>query len=907
MAVNNQQQRVGSDASALTAARGRRFYYGVNVAVMVALTACLVIVINWIASVQYKRYDVANSGLYGLSDRTKKIVAELPVKDITLTSIYTSNEKGKDRDTYLPRVRDLFDELEAQGKGIKTQNLADDEAKRKLIESVQGKYSGQGSQHKEAIELARTKWGELSEKLHADSEQFKKLTGKGSWLGGFSPFATTLRDIKTDLEEIQQAQQEVDNLVGSTMALPRYDEAGKKIKEANEKVKGHLEGAKKWLAELDNATAGLRDSKSDFAQKTLAGLEKINKESDELKKIIGNPDDTSVPEDPKPVLQAYTKQVGRLTAALSEETNRVKEFVDKNPAIRGYYLWTVQVNPLVRIELLQILAMSRQTLMQVDQQIRMVLSGDQPKDVLQNAIRQLRELSGEVTQNLSAWDETIRKLLAEFGKIDDASRAVLEQAKNGKLFEAELAAIQEVEAKFSSLPEMKTEDIATKFEQDNLVVIETPDQVKVIDFDTMWPKAEAMPGASMNEDDADRRVFNGDAAVAAALLTLGHKNPFATVILTAFEQQPPEGQQRMMPPRTGPIPLAQLSKLRERLEQANFKVKDWNLTTGEPAPAPEPDTKAIYVFLTPPGATPNNPFEQPNPNEKKFGEAEIEQVRKVLTQENARGVFLASYLWPQRSFFQPLPTSYAYDKYLKEEWGVEVQFGNRVIRGIPAKNKPDVRAYEVSVVRWNWMRLNSFNSDNPIGAPLRSRRVLMTDVCPVQPVAKDKKPEGVDTNWVLAVPGSTGRSEFWADSDIVSLISQIQGPKSDGTVLKSDKAMEPPFSVILTSENEKTKSKIVVYGTSMSLIDEYMDRRVPRLGEEGKISFDPPPRENGDLFINSVYWLADKPDLIGAGPVIAPPIEAISSKGRVVLKVLAFGWPLVVLVAGGFMMLVRRK
>jgi hypothetical protein len=39
-----------------------------------------------------------------------------------------------------------------------------------------------------------------------------------------------------------------------------------------------------------------------------------------------------------------------------------------------------------------------------------------------------------------------------------------------------------------------------------------------------------MPGTPPGEDDAERRVFNGDAAISSALLTLGHKDPFATVI-----------------------------------------------------------------------------------------------------------------------------------------------------------------------------------------------------------------------------------------------------------------------------------------------------------------------------------------------------------------------------------------
>ena len=65
---------------------------------------------------------------------------------------------------------------------------------------------------------------------------------------------------------------------------------------------------------------------------------------------------------------------------------------------------------------------------------------------------------------------------------------------------------------------------------------------------------------------------------------------------------------QMQRPNTGPIPLSQMATLKDRLEKANFTVKEWNLgATGENAtkgpPAPDEGTQAIYLFL-PPAETP---------------------------------------------------------------------------------------------------------------------------------------------------------------------------------------------------------------------------------------------------------------------------------------------------------------
>jgi len=630
--------KAGEDRSALASARTRRVYYGANVFLMTALAVAIVVVLNWVATAQSRRIDVASAGIYGLSDRTKKIVNDFPGKEIMLTSIYTSNERDKARDKYLPRVRDLFDELESASRKVKVRHLAGDDEKRELIERVQGKFAGKSKDYREAVDLAREKWQALEPWLTQTAQQFNQMAANKAWLADFFTFAKISAELTRDIEDLQQARKEVDEAVGG-FGLPRYEQAKRKIEEANNRIKGHLDDAQKWFADLVKTQGVLSDPKGAFAVETERKLAEMKTLAAGLREIAGDPSDETVPDDPAPVLQAFSRQAGKLNAWLTQEISRVDEFADKNKAISSHRLWTVQVDPIMQMELLGILGLTQQNLMQWDQQIRQILLSNQPKDVLQSAVRRLRKVAGDTRQNLAAWEQSIRGFLGAWQKIDETSSGILEKARKEELFATPLKDLGEVESKLKGLPELKLEDVASKFEQDNIVVVETQDQVQVVDFDSVWPRADTSPMMAIDED-TERRVFNGDAAIGAAILSLAHKEPFATVVLVSFEPTPamPQG-----PRSLAPIPVSELSKLRERLERANFKVKEWNLASDDKAPDPEPNTQAIYVFLPPAEPPQPNPFQRMPQEQKQFGEAELAKVREVLAKENAR----ARPSWPR--------------------------------------------------------------------------------------------------------------------------------------------------------------------------------------------------------------------------------------------------------------------
>jgi hypothetical protein len=74
------------------------------------------------------------------------------------------------------------------------------------------------------------------------------------------------------------------------------------------------------------------------------------------------------------------------------------------------------------------------------------------------------------------------------------------------------------------------------------------------------------------------------------------------------------------------------------------------------------------------------------------------------------------------------------------------------------------------------------------------------------------------------------------------------------------------------------------------------------------LRLDPPPRENLDLFVNSLYWLQGQSQWIARGPVPVPRVEAIEAGELTALRVFVWaGWPALVFAPGILLWWIRRK
>jgi hypothetical protein len=292
----------------------------------------------------------------------------------------------------------------------------------------------------------------------------------------------------------------------------------------------------------------------------------------------------------------------------------------------------------------------------------------------------------------------------------------------------------------------------------------------------------------------------------------------------------------------------------------------------------------------------------------------MEKIKKVLA-DGGRGIFLSLVYYTSPIPYMPSP-EYDYAEYLESEWGIDVEYQQRVVKGVIDPDHPD--RFGITFRDWAYMQLSSF-TDHPIGKPLRNRRMLMTEVVPV--VRSDNVPEDVKIEAVLEVPANA--TDYWAEKDVMRIMEALQTGDEDSTFTKSDEALNPPFSVILAASKGDSGaaetqpageaagsdvSRIVVIGTGRALEDDYLSRRVMRFeGKQQRFATDPAPTENLDLFVNAIYWLAERPDLIAAGPADIQIVEHMDSSTRSSLYFVTLGWAAAVLMAGVVVFIVRRK
>jgi hypothetical protein len=918
MAVNNETSMTSTV---------RRLFFGANVVVVVLLATAVLIGVNVIGRSPKlsARKDLAGGlSAHRVSERTKGILAQYP-DELTITTIYTSDEPDSDRKEYLPRLQDYLSELAEVKRNIKVQHLHSGNERAELRQRIQGKFGEAAEKYKEAVAANDQIWTNLDgivKNLHALSKE--QLAG-GGWLSRFSALANIEAVLRKDIEEMEENRRAVNDLVRGE-GIPRYQEANTKIKSTNDAFKQHLEATQTWMRETDKLVKVLSQADSEFAAKSRENLGVLQGLVLNMRKAVGNAADRDAPADPVAMIKEYGKAANALSRWLFDEHNRVSAFIKDNPGLEQHPHWIVrvQVGGLFEqnLPLHELLENTATQLSETVEAVRRVVADPSKVDelTLKNVAMQLRQNTGQVEKTLAVWTKNVGALLDDVGTIDEKSRQFLERGVSGELFQAAVPATQpgseagppqsiitqltDSNARIDALPKLEIDQIADRMKEDNIVVIETAKSVRIVPFDEVWAAA-APDAAPMGEERPKlHRVFDGDRAISSTIDTLMASKKVATVIITAFESEPPPQMRQMQRPNTGPIPLSQMATLKDRLEKANFTVKEWNLgATGENAtkgpPAPDEGTQAIYLFLPPAETPPPNPMMQQAPPPG-FGPEQLEQVKAVLA-SGARAIFLAFADAMPRRPWDP-PASYAYADMLREDWGVDVKFDHRVIRGVRDSKRPD--HFNIDIVQWSFMPLNNF-TDHPIGAPLKARRLLMAEVCPVIKTAT--LPEGVKVSPVLEVPASA--QDIWASSDISQIFKGLREGLRDSSFTKGKDVMDKGFSVIAASENEKTKGKIVVMGMGFSFIDAFLSRPVPRLEAKKAVtlSTDPPPTENLDLALNSLFWLADQPKLIASGPALTPLIGPIAQGEQRSVYIVSLGWAFAALILGAAVMFVRRK
>ena len=123
---------------------------GVNVVISIVAATALLVVANIISDSKNYQRDVETLGRYGMSDAAEKILRRMD-QPIRLTSIYTSTKPDKKPQEYLPRLRDLMEEITRRKDNVVVVNVTSDRQKAEVLARLRGRLDEAAADHSKVV------------------------------------------------------------------------------------------------------------------------------------------------------------------------------------------------------------------------------------------------------------------------------------------------------------------------------------------------------------------------------------------------------------------------------------------------------------------------------------------------------------------------------------------------------------------------------------------------------------------------------------------------------------------------------------------------------------------------------------------------------------------------------------
>ncbi len=867
-----------------------RLRYSSLVIASIAAVVALVIAVNVTAQKEQYRASVETLGRYRASERTRKILSGVDVP-LRMTCVYTATaDKKTGRKSgaqYRQQVLELLRDMAYLNDRIEVVNVTSDEEKARITERLREKRNRRASKHMKLLENFRDGSKTIITELRNESKIWTSLADD-SYIAQWNLPATVVHMLTNMSKRMEELQKKI--ITETNKPMIDFKSIVKIIKDPIEKHKQTLDGFSGTLAAMSELPAAVTKNKS----AALASLDDCLRAIEDMVGSAGKESDGE-PSDPTVVLKAYAAASDKAVKAI-RLARKVLDGVGGpkfTQVLQSSKYWVVHRNYLTKWyqAIGGVLATQRLNVQTVIER----MTGKTQAELVANLRRKMPKL----LQAFKDADAAARKALGALATADKASGDLMEQAKKGDLFAGPKKILSKLLEQIEKLPKLGTDELPSEITGENIVIIETPDRAEAVSFESVWP-LKVKPRGPENVGGEQKREFNGDSAIASAILHMTQKS-FGTVYLTYFRPRVPPQMARTLP--RADIEPGNLSVLRRRLEAANFNVEDWNLAvedspgaSNEDKNGDKDDSPKVLLILPPPPPQMPNPYARQTPTPS-FGPEHIDKIRREID-SGTPAIFPAYFVWPrQMSFFGPLTQPpYAMNGYLRSDWGIEVKSDFRAIQAVPDKTSPGL--FRIDIQAFRYLPLSTF-SDHPITLELQGQRVLWTDLCPVG--TTKKLPAGVTVSPLLSVP--SGRRNLWATRRIAELIRQVQS--GEGSYVSPDfnaGDIAPPFDLAVAAVstatrrkvmNEKGKtetrrikpSRIVVLGVGMSLVDGYLNSGVSVIGPDGSITMTDKPAANADLVINSAYWLIGREKYIAAGPASGKPIAMIPPTTAIVLKI----------------------
>jgi len=876
-----------------------RLRYATNVTIAVAAALALIVVVNMLSQDWYARKDVETLGRFSLSQRTKRILDTID-QPVRLTCVYTDTEDKAATADRRSRVMELLAEMREQNDQMEVQSISTDTGKAELVERLRDKLAVGAQKHDEVLKEFQASSEAIVEALTQQQQLWNRTAGQ-SYLDQWGLTAEVARLLGNGAQEIQKTSDKVSaGLAGA--GLPDYEQLTSDVEGQLTTASETLKAVSDRMEQIAEIAPAVQANKAGALEAARRSVESVEAMADAL-----GPDDEE-PVDPAKTLEelcvageAASKQIQIAARTINEIAGR-----ELSGLAQASQAWMAKSGGRKITMPGGVVLQERNTLTDVYRNatatvMQLKIEADAVRQAanVEHQAKVVRQLRGNV-ESIRKWlDDTqqeVRIAIETLSEVDAPTRELLKSSTGGSAFEQISGPVEKLLEAIKDLPDIEGGTLSDDVTQKNIVIVETESKTSVVDFESVWPLA-VKPQGYMAPTGPDKRDFNGDSAISSEILTMT-EDPFAQVLITYYKPDAPREMERMI---SGSINPDKLSKLTERLEEANFEVERWNLKDARPEP--EQDRRQVLLVLPPVEVPPMSMSgrEKPIP----FGDEHLSKLRAVID-EGTPAIFLALWEPPrQMSFFGPaVSPPYLLGEYLEEDWGIEVLTDYLIV---PAVADPDVPGkLRPDIIRMNYFPLSSF-SDHVIGKNLQGQRMLWQQLAIVRQASP---PESVQVDSLLTV--TEAARNVWATRRLDELIMQFQTAEGSAISPAYEAGdLATPFDVAVVarrSEGEqKSPARIVVLGLAGGLRDSCLDQRVHVLGPDGSLSQSDPPSANADPVINSAYWLVGRDGYIARGPAQIKPIAGVPVWAMWFWQgVFILGLPLSVLVVGGVILLVRR-
>ena len=500
----------------------------------------------------------------------------------------------------------------------------------------------------------------------------------------------------------------------------------------------------------------------------------------------------------------------------------------------------------------------------------------------------VRNVEGSLN-TFSRQAEAVRKALDDLQKSDAAPQAARDYAKGSLTsFEAMKKQADDVLAKIKGLGELKLDEVRQRLVAPEgetpppAIAVMGEGDIKLIDFKDVWKSGESTGMLQSSSGQTPKYRFAGEQQLTAAILSLSQPQKTKIAFIRAGGAAKTAGG-GMMGGGGGDF-----SEIAQRLRSYNFEVLEKDVTGqsmqrammgGMPPPSEATDEQikdAIWVVFSEPQQTQFGPMPGGSPELAAKLKEHLDRGGSAMVLFDLNGDDLASVL---------------------KDWGVSVR------PNVVAVHEPVTVAGARSEDFIEEARrqpaifvINNYGPAHPITGTLQALDAALVPMLPVDAPGAD----GADVTRLLPVPTEP---QSWGETDITSVTRRRAVPTFDP---KSD-IPGPLFAG--AAVQKKDKGRLVVIGAQafannflLTMPDQNVYERTGR-----EVARFP---GNGELFTNSVFWLAKMEKMIALSPsALDTPRISPMSTGMLAfwrIGVLLVGLPLLAIVSGLLVWQARR-